>query len=200
MTTPPEHEQHSSSPDLRVGDGDASRPEETRETGEPGTYEPVTPRDEPIADQLDEIPWLGQAMGKGFAWSLLNNFVGKLGSFVVGIVVVRLLTEGEFGTYAVGMVVLTVLLSMNELGVSVAVVQRRGSVRDIAPTVVTISILSSLVLSVVAFVAAPAVASAMQSPESTWLIRLLVVGVVADGFAAVPDALINRAMQQRSGC
>ncbi len=37
----------------------------------------------------------------------------------------------------------------------------------------------------------------MKSPESTWLIRLLVVGVVADGFAAVPNALINRAMQQR---
>ncbi len=154
MTTPPEHEQHPASPGLRVGDGDAEAPGGGRRA-----YEPVTPRDEPIADQLDEIPWLGQAMGRGFAWSLLNNFVGKLGSFVVGIVVVRLLTEGEFGTYAVGMVVLTVLLSMNELGVSVAVVQRRGSVRDIAPTVVTISIISSLVLSAVAFVAAPAVAS-----------------------------------------
>lgn len=153
--------------------------------------------DAALVDPLDEVPSLGRAMGRGFAWSLLNNFVGKLGSFLVGIAVVRILSPDEFGSYAVGMVVLTVLLSVNELGVSVAVVQRPGSVSDIAPTVVTISIMSSAVLGAVAFLLAPAVAAAMQAPDSTWLIRLLIIGVLVDGVVAVPNALITRALEQR---
>ncbi len=172
--------------------------------GDPGPDPPeaalpaaLASEDAVLVDALDEIPSLGRAMGRGFAWSLLNNFVGKLGSFLVGIAVVRILSPDQFGSYAVGLVVLTVLLSVNELGVSVAVVQRPGSVSDIAPTVVTISILSSAVLGAAAFVLAPVVASAMQAPDATWLIRLLIIGVLVDGVVAVPNALITRAMEQR---
>lgn len=142
-------------------------------------------------------PDLGHAVGRGAAWSLLNNLVGRLGNFLAGIVVIRILSEAEFGTYAVGMVVLAVLLSMNELGVSVAVVQRRGSVDEIAPTVMTLSILSSLVLAAAAFAAAPLISSALGTPAATWLIRLMVLGVLIDGIASVPNALITRALQQR---
>ena len=140
---------------------------------------------------------LGHAMGKGMAWSLLNNFVGRLGNFLAGIVVIRFLSESEFGTYAVGLVVLSVLLSMNELGVSVAVIQRRGSVADIAPTVMTLSILSSIALGAVAFFAAPAISSALGTPQATGLIRLMVVSVIIDGISSVPNALITRALLQR---
>lgn len=142
-------------------------------------------------------PVLGRAMGKGLAWSLLNNVVGRLGNFLTGIVIVRILSPEEYGTYAVGMVVLTVLLSMNELGVSVAVVQRKGSVDDIAPTVVTLSFLSSFTLAALAFFAAPWVAHLLDAPEATNLVRLLLVGVVIDGLVAVPNALITRAFAQR---
>lgn len=160
---------------------------------------PVTPGPgtKPLAVSGVDAPALGRSLGTGLGWSLLNNFVGRLGNFLAGIVVVRILSEEQFGTYAVGMVVLSVLLSMNELGVSVAVIQREGSVQEIAPTVMTLSILSSAVLAGVAFLAAPAVAGALNAPEATWLIRLLVVGVLIDGICAVPNALITRAMQQR---
>ncbi|MGX7678028.1 lipopolysaccharide biosynthesis protein [Jatrophihabitans sp. DSM 45814] len=141
---------------------------------------------------------LGKTMGKGLAWSLLNNAIGRLGNFLSGIIIVRILSPEDYGTYAVGMVVLAVVLSMNELGVSVAVVQRKGSVEGIAPTVATLSILSSLILAAVAFFAAPAVASTMDAPEAVGLIRLLVLGVVIDGIVSVPNALITRAFQQRT--
>lgn len=142
-------------------------------------------------------PDIGQAMGKGLGWSLLNNFVGRLGNFLAGIVIVRILSEREFGTYAVGMVVLSVLLSMNELGVSVAIIQRRGGVSDIAPTVMTLSIVSSFVLAGAAFLAAPTLAAALGTPEATGLIRLMVVSVLIDGIASVPNAVITRALMQR---
>jgi PST family polysaccharide transporter len=120
-----------------------------------------------------------------------------MGSFLAGIVVVRLVAQEEYGTFAVGLVVLSVLLSMNELGVSVAVVQHRGDVRAIAPTVMTLSVVSSAVLAAVGYVIAPHVARLMGTPNATGLIRLLVIGVVLDGIASVPNALLSRLFLQR---
>lgn len=142
-------------------------------------------------------PRLGRAMGKGLAWSLLNNVIGRLGNFLAGIAIVRILSPADYGTYAVGMVVLAVLLSMNELGVSVAIVQRSGRIEDIAPTVTTLSIASSALLATGAFFAAPFVASALDAPDAAGLIRLLLIGVLIDGIVAVPNALITREFQQR---
>ena len=140
---------------------------------------------------------LGREAGAGLGWSFANNIVGRLGNFLSGIVVVRLLAQEEYGMFAVGLVVLTVMLSMNELGVSVAIVQHRGRVEEIAPTVMTLSILSSLVLASLGFAVAPRVASLMGAPEAAWLIRLLLLGVVLDGVASVPNALLSRLFQQR---
>lgn len=140
---------------------------------------------------------LGAAVKTGFAWSFINNAVGRLGNFLTGIVIVRLLTESEFGTFAVAMVVVQVLLSANDLGVSVAVVRHKGSVKDIAPTVVTLSIVSSALLTAAAFAAAPVAARTLGAPEATWIIRLLALNVLIDGVVAVPNALITRALQQR---
>lgn len=140
---------------------------------------------------------LGAALKSGLVWSFANNVAGRVGSFLAGIVVVRLLTESEFGTFAVAMVVVQVLLSMNELGVSVAIVRHKGSVREIAPTVVTLSVVSSAALTALAWVAAPSVARALGAPEASWIIRLLTLNVLIDGIVAVPNALIARGLQQR---
>lgn len=140
---------------------------------------------------------LGAAVKSGLGWSFLNNIVGRLGNFLSGIIVVRLLTEAEFGTFAVAMVLLQIMLSMNELGVSVAVVRHRGDVAQIAPTVATLSIASSTLLGAGAFFAAPAAAEALGAPDATGIIRLMAIGVLIDGVVSVPNALITRALQQR---
>lgn len=155
--------------------------------------EEQTPREQPLHPGRA----LGRDMGVGLGWSLLNNFVGRLGNFLSGIVVVRLLAPEEFGTYAVGLMVLSVLLSLNELGVSVALVQHRGEPETIAPTVMTISMFTSVILAAGALLAAPSVASFMGAPEATNLVRLMTLGVVLDGIAATPNAFMSRMFMQR---
>lgn len=140
---------------------------------------------------------LGRQIGRGLGWSFLNNAIGRLGSFLSGIVIARILVPEEFGVYAVALVVLNVMLSMNELGVSLAVVRRPGSVASIAPTVTTVALVSSAVLFVGSWLAAPAVAVALGSPAATGVVRLLSVGVLIDGVTSVPVALMTRAFMQR---
>lgn len=139
---------------------------------------------------------LEQQVWKGLSWSLVNTLAGRLGSFLAGIVIARIVAPEDFGVYAVALVVLNLLLSMNELGVSVALVRHPGSVTSIAPTVTTLAIATSTVLFVVSWFAAEPFAGAMGVPEATGVVRLMSVAVLIDGLASVPVALLTRAFMQ----
>nr|WP_260173280.1 oligosaccharide flippase family protein [Nocardioides albus] len=108
----------------------------------------------------------------------------------------RLLGPEEFGTYAVAFVALMAILSFNELGVSLAIVRWQEDPAEIAPTVTTISLGMSAVLTVAAMVAAPWFTSAMGAPEATGLVRLLSLCVLINGLVATPAALMQRMFRQ----
>ncbi len=141
---------------------------------------------------------LGRRLRGGLAWSFLNNVLARAGSFLSGIVIARILVPEDFGVYAVGLVVLNVLLSMNELGVSVALIRRPGPVDAVAPTVVTLSLVSSALLTAAVLLLAPVVAGQLQAPSATGVIRVLALAVLVDGLASVPNALLTRDLRQRT--
>ena len=134
--------------------------------------------------------------GRALAWSLANTMVGKVGTVAIGVVLARILGPAEFGTYAVAFVALIALLSFNELGVSLAIVRWPGHPMVIAPTVNTISVTTSLLLTGAALVAAPWFAAAMGGPEATGVIRLLSICVLINGLVATPAAAMQRFFRQ----
>src|SRR4029453_10368021 len=84
---------------------------------------------------LDSEPGtLGTLVRKGLGWSFLNTVVGRVGTVLVGIVLARLLTPADYGVFAVALVALNALLSMNELGVSLAIVRWPGALDRLGPT------------------------------------------------------------------
>ncbi|WP_246005941.1 oligosaccharide flippase family protein [Georgenia muralis] len=121
----------------------------------------------------------------------------RIGTLAIGIVLARLLGPEEFGTFAVALVALTAALSLNELGVSLAIVRWAGDPRLIAPTVSTISVVSSLAVFGIAFAAAPAFAREMGDPGATPVVRLLAVAVVVSGVVATPAMVMQRQFLQR---
>lgn len=135
-------------------------------------------------------------VSRALGWSLVNTAVGRLGTLAIGIALARLLGPQEFGLFAVAMVALLAVLSFNELGVSLAIVRWPGEPGQIAPTVATISMASSVLVYAGCFLGAPAFAAAMGAPEATGVIRLLTVNVLISGLVAVPAALLQRAFRQ----
>ena len=134
--------------------------------------------------------------GRALAWSLTNTMVGRFGTLAIGIVLARVLGPQEFGTYAIAFVALMAILSFNELGVSLAIVRWKDDPARIAPTVTTISLGMSAVLTLVAVLAAPAFTSAMGDPQATSLVRLLSLAVLINGAVATPAALMERMFRQ----
>src|SRR5262249_53330556 len=118
------------------------------------------PLPRPAPEPAVAEPSLGRRTSRALLLSFLNNVVGRVGSSLTAIVLARLLVPADYGVYAVALVALSALLSLNELGVSLAVVRWPGSVDRIAPTVATLSLASSAALYAGCYVAAPAVCAA----------------------------------------
>lgn len=135
-------------------------------------------------------------VSRALGLSLLNTAIGRVGTVLTGILLAHILAPADFGAYAVALVALMGLLSINELGVSLALVRWPGNPRDIAPTVTTISIASSAVLFVLCWFAAPEFALQLGSPGATGVVRLLSSSVLIDGATAAAAQFVNREFRQ----
>ncbi|MFF8263744.1 oligosaccharide flippase family protein [Streptomyces virginiae] len=142
-------------------------------------------------------PSLGRKVGSAAKWSLINTVVMRLGNFATGIVLARYFLGPEaWGVYGIAQTVLLVLLSANELGVSLAIVRWEGDPRRFAPTVLTLSAASSCLLYAVLFATAPAVAGVLGSPEASGVLRVMCLCVVLDGLSQVPAGFLTREFAQ----
>jgi O-antigen/teichoic acid export membrane protein len=139
---------------------------------------------------------LGGVASRALTWSFVNTAASRFGTLAIGIVLARLLGPTAFGTFAVATVALVAVLSFNELGVSLAIVRWQGDPRDIAATVTTISVVTSLLLTLGAYAAAPGFAVAMGDPAATDVVRLMMVCILINGLVATPAALLQREFRQ----
>ena len=139
---------------------------------------------------------LASQAGGALGWSFTNSVLTKLCTVGVGVLLARLLGPHSFGTYAVASVALTIMSNVNDLGVSLAIVRWPGEPREIAPTVTTLSVVTSVLLYAGCYVGAPGYAAAMGAPAATDVIRVLSLVIVIDGFATAPIGLLQRHFRQ----
>src|SRR5262245_7852021 len=129
----------------------------------------------------DEEKAIGKAAGKGLKWSLLSTIGAKPLTFVVGIVLARLLTPADFGTFAIASAALLFVIHINDVGLIAAVVQWRGRLAEVAPTATTLASLFSFAIYGVFWLIAPAFARLAGDPNAAPVVRLLTVIIVIDG-------------------
>ena len=146
----------------------------------------------------DEAPRtsLGARASWAALWSFANTLFVRLIGVVSGVVLARLIVPEQFGVFAAAIVVFSVLISVSEMGVSVALVRRTGDVSGIAPTVVTLSITSSTVLTLLCVALAPAFSEWMHAPDAAPVLQLMALGLPLAGVSAVPSALCQRGFRQ----
>jgi len=139
----------------------------------------------------------GRKVRSAARWSLINTVVMRLGNFATGILLARFaLGPAEWGVYGIAQTVLLVLLSANELGVSLAIVRWEGDPRRFAPTVLTLATASSGLLYAALFLAAPTVAGLLDSPDASGVLRVMCLCLVIDGIAQVPAGYLTREFAQ----
>lgn len=148
----------------------------------------------PPAGATDEP--LGKAVRRGLGWSFISSIATRAGTVLSGIVLARLLSPADYGQFTVALVVLLILANINDLGLEPTLVRWSGGIDEIAPTATTIIGAMSFVLAGGAFLGAPAIASALNAPDATGIVRLLSVSVLINGLFAVPSAMLTRSFMQ----
>jgi len=145
----------------------------------------------------DGAPPLAGRASRALGWSFANTVVSRLGTLAIGIALARVLGPSEFGVFAIAMVTLLAILSFNELGVSLAIVRWPDEPRGIAPTVNTIAVATSALLTTAVVAAAPWISTALGDVRATPVIRVLAVSILINGLVATPAAMLQREFMSR---
>ncbi|RBQ21766.1 lipopolysaccharide biosynthesis protein [Spongiactinospora rosea] len=143
-------------------------------------------------DTTDGLADIGRKAGRGLGWSLLGNVVMKAGSFVMSLVLARLIDADQFGVFAVALAASQLMLHINDAGIIAATVQWRGRLSEIAPTATVMAIVSSVTLYAIFWTAAPLYALFVGSEDAVGVMRVLMLTNVVYGLSAVRSAALMR--------
>jgi PST family polysaccharide transporter len=136
---------------------------------------------------------LGQRALVGAAWSVAGATIMRVGGLLVGIVAARLLDPQDFGVYAVSLVVYTFIGQVAELGLHSALLRATPDEFDsVAPTALTLALVSYSALGVGLILLAPVVAAAFGTPEAVDAMRVLSACIFLGALASVPNAQLRR--------
>lgn len=129
---------------------------------------------------------------RGALWGAVNVGASRILGFVSMIVVARLLAPEHFGALAIALVVQTIALNIAELGATAALGRGDRDPDEIAPTVFTIALVTSGVLTGAMAMSAPWLAAALGDPAAADVIRVLSITVTLAGLSSVPTAMVWR--------
>jgi PST family polysaccharide transporter len=160
----------------------------------------VTQVDAPPATAVDHDSRHAESLSgrvrRGALWSAANTLVLKFANIAIMAVVARTLTPRDFGIFAVAMTVHTIVSGIAEFGVSSSLMRGDIDPDEIAPTVATISLVSSTILAATMVAFARPISGALGSVDAAGPMRVMALAVLLVGVFAVPAADLSREFRQ----
>ncbi len=130
----------------------------------------------------------------GLKWSALGKALGQVISWVITIVVIRILAPADYGLLAMATVVVALLAHFSDLGLGSALVQAKTIDDRAIGAIFTLLLLLGVALAGLLALAAPLLAWFFDEPRLTWLLAVAGLGFVISGGGAVAEALLRREM------
>lgn len=131
----------------------------------------------------------------GFVWQLLQKTVAQLLSFVVTVILARLLLPSDYGVVALASM-FNVLVGIFISGsMDAALIQKKDADELDYNTVFYSSLFMSFVIYGVVFFGAPVLADIYDNPLVTPLMRVLALGMPIGALAMVQNATVSRQLQ-----
>lgn len=135
-------------------------------------------------------------VGAGLAWSTVNSLVLRVGNFLVGIFLARILAPEQFGVFAVALTVQAVLMTLADLGMSTDLI-RSDNPGTKAPTVATLAAASGIVLTAAMAVSAQGLADLLGSSAAGPVIAVMSFSLLLASVGVVPYATLQRNFAQK---
>jgi teichuronic acid exporter len=134
----------------------------------------------------------------GFGWTAGAKFLSQLITWVITIVVIRLLTPTDYGLMAVAGVFVSFLAMLNELGFGAAIIQREDLDENTLRSLFGWVVIASVGFCILLAACAPLIACFYNEPRLVPLIRILALQFLLMGFTVLPQSLLLRNMEFRN--
>ena len=123
-------------------------------------------------------------------WSFADNILSQGITFLVGLVLARLLTPQEYCLIGVITIFIAVFNSITDSGFSSALIRKKDAREVDFNTVFLSNLVISFLLFITLFLAAPAIASFFGQPQLVPLTRVMAVIVIINAFAIIQRTLL----------
>lgn len=110
---------------------------------------------------------------KGVGWSAADAFLGQGITFIVGLVLARLLSPAEYGLIGICLIFTTVLNGIVDSGFSNALIRKKDVTNEDYITMFITNMVISIILYVLLFFASPLIAKFFEREELTALVRVM---------------------------
>lgn len=135
---------------------------------------------------------------KGVFWSAMQKWGEQSISFVVFLVLARLLGPEVFGLVALSSIYLAFIQTFLDQGFAEAIVQRQDVEDEHLDTAFWVSICTSLLLTVLSFTGAGLVANIFKEPQLVPIVQWLSLSFILRGLNSVQAAILRRRMDFKS--
>ena len=136
-----------------------------------------------------------QKVFSNLIWRFLERTGAQIVSFVVSIVLARILLPEDYGTIALITIFITILNVFVDSGLGTALVQKKDADIIDFSTVFYTNIVFCIILYIVVFFFAPLISNFYKKPQLVNVIRVLSITILISGVKNVQQAYVSKTMQ-----
>lgn len=137
---------------------------------------------------------LKQKTVSGVGWSAIDSVAGQGVSFLIGLILARLLSPEEYGLIGIITIFISVFNTIVDSGFSNAIIRKQHPIDDDYDTVFIFNLVLSAFLFIILFVSAPAIASFFRNAQLIPLTRVMASIVIINSFAIVQRAKLVKSI------
>lgn len=129
---------------------------------------------------------------KGTFWSAADAFLGQGVTFIVGLVLARILTPEEYGLIGIVSIFTTILLGFVDCGFGNALIRKQDANDDDYNTMFIVNMVMSILMYAVLFVSAPSISKFFERPQLVSLIRVTGLLLIIQAFSIVQNTILTK--------
>lgn len=129
---------------------------------------------------------------KGTAWSAADAFLGHGVTFIVGIVLARLLSPEEYGLIGICTIFITVLTGIVDSGFSNALIRKKDTTNNDYNTMFITNMVVSVVLFGLLFFYSPLIAQFFSRSQLLWLVRAMGLVLILQALSIIQVTILTK--------
>lgn len=135
---------------------------------------------------------LKQKTVSGLLWSFVDTMAGQGITFVVGIILARLLTPREFGLIGMITVFIAVSESFINSGFSSALIRKKDCTDTDFSTVFFFNLAAGILFFLLLFFSAPSISGFFNEPELTAILQVLGIVLIIDSLTLIQRTILTK--------